>query len=773
MLKYTVNYGYMIGITTRLIKSLMGYGVVAVVAGVISIGLLSQPAEAAAPASTPNPQASITPLIQFAADNVNTTATDEEITCVGGALGYITCPLIDISANVILFTSRFLDTIFNFQALSMPELRESWGVFVNLANISMAIGFLVIVMSQATSIGISTYGIKRMLPRMIAAAILINMSFYVCALAIDISNVLGHNMKSFIVSMIPEQNTDTTDDINKSKYCQAANFLTKAVEFGIDRLPNIPFIPDAGDAVAKGTNFGIGVFEAFSGCNIKKIQRGLSGGITIVTVIVAVILIAVFIAFIITIALAIIRYVALIFLVMLAPLAFAAWVLPNTEQYFRKWWNLFIRMLVIYPVAMFLFGGSIFAASVIGNIAEINEGRFIAEMFESSRIGEEGIKAIWAGIQLFIIAMPLFIIPKLFKGLDGITGNLASKLAAMSSRATSAVARAPIKATKAVGKAGLREGRYAALNQAYRNKNKTGLAGSLSRGYIRANSLADRGKLRKAVQEERMRQQAAEQYVRDKSDIFGGDTMLTAAHASAAMDAAMKRQKARETLYTQDGTQFNTMAKQLEDAVATRGGGDDAAATTGAALSQLYKGGATGQAMAKAAIARGVARTGGNMSKDIQNTINRITKENYDTLKSSDFTLTGMADGGKYNPQSLADAGAPVIARQSAHALASNFSQIKQSEAQIIVNNPQAFQNVIGSEAEREIITARANGATVLPSHLARHIKTFDADYNPVRVAHTPTAPPSSGPTPGTTSGPTPGTTSPGGIYIPRPGERK
>lgn len=367
----------------------------------------------------------ITPLVQFAAPGENTTTTQDgqEITCVGGPLGYITCPLIDITSGTIKFIAAFLDVIFNFQALSNDAMRSAWGVFVNLANIMIGIAFLIIIMSQATSMGISSYGIKRTLPRIVAAVILINMSFYVCAFAIDVSNVLGHNMMSFVSSLsegIESPPTSSSESSEEQSSCSKVGGVIGGAIGGIVGTVGGP----AGSVVgaAGGAFFGNKV-----GCTIGLIAGGLMGGITIITVIIAVGLVAIFIAFITTLALAIIRYVLLIFLVVLAPLAFAAWVLPNTEKFFQKWWGMFSKLLMIYPAVMFMFGASMFAADIVGSV--LGNGEFIKDLFpESGAITADAVKAVWAVVQLFIIAMPLFFIPAMFKGMDSITGGIAGKI---------------------------------------------------------------------------------------------------------------------------------------------------------------------------------------------------------------------------------------------------------------------------------------------------------------------------------------------------------
>jgi hypothetical protein len=59
------------------------------------------------------------------------------------------------------------------------------------------------------------------------------------------------------------------------------------------------------------------------------------------------------------------RQALVLLLIMIAPLAFVAYLLPNTEGWFKKWKDLFLRMLVFYPMFSVLFGASQLAGWVI------------------------------------------------------------------------------------------------------------------------------------------------------------------------------------------------------------------------------------------------------------------------------------------------------------------------------------------------------------------------------------------------------------------------
>jgi hypothetical protein len=59
------------------------------------------------------------------------------------------------------------------------------------------------------------------------------------------------------------------------------------------------------------------------------------------------------------------RQAIIIILIVISPLAFVAYLLPNTEDWFHKWRKLFITLLLMFPIISVIFGGSQLAAAVI------------------------------------------------------------------------------------------------------------------------------------------------------------------------------------------------------------------------------------------------------------------------------------------------------------------------------------------------------------------------------------------------------------------------
>ena len=251
----------------------------------------------------------------------------ENATCYSqvGGLGWLICP-------VTAFLAKGIDTIYGViedflivEPISMESnspVYTIWMYIRNITNIVFVIFLLFIIYSQITGFGISNYGIKKALPRLIIAAILVNISYILCVAAVDVSNIVGKSLHDFLGSV-------------------AENALSSGV---VSADVSVTFY-DVFTTVAAG-----GVIGALA--------VGLAGGpLGLLLALIPVILggiISVLIG-LVTISL---RQAVIILLVAIAPLAFVAYLLPNTEKWFKKWTDMFSQMLFFYPMFALLFGAS-------------------------------------------------------------------------------------------------------------------------------------------------------------------------------------------------------------------------------------------------------------------------------------------------------------------------------------------------------------------------------------------------------------------------------
>lgn len=324
--------------------------------------------------------------------NSSESGGEAEVSCQGGVLGWILCPFVKVMTDVIREVAGIIDGLMQYRLLATAEseansgggqgslqsnvnpsdiMRAAWQNFLNIANILLVIAFLAIIFSQATSVGISNYGIKRMLPRLIAGAILMNLSFYICAFAVDLTNILGNSILG--------------------------------VMQGMSNISGDPSIQGAMDQLSGPSG----------------LRQGFAVGILAVAAAVAVAVIGllpVLFGILVVLIVLAVRQVVLTVLILVSPIAFVAWLLPNTEQYFKKWWSLFSTMLLAYPIVMLVFGAAMFVASLLQAVNRVGG--------DTSGTAIGGL--VDALLPLIILTVPLFILPKIITSTNSILGKVYS-----------------------------------------------------------------------------------------------------------------------------------------------------------------------------------------------------------------------------------------------------------------------------------------------------------------------------------------------------------
>ena len=250
-------------------------------------------------------------------------------------VGWILCPVVNFLASGM---DHLYDILSSFlvvqpaQSNADSSLFKIWSIVRNIANICFVIGFLVVIFSQVSGVGITNYGIKRVMPRLILAAILVNISFWVCALAIDLSNTLGYGVHSLFMGVFDSLNTAGAYQQNITWTSVASTILS-------------------GTAVAGLAAYGIyGSIAATAPSLLITFIPTLLG--VMISALVALLVVSV-------------RQALIVCLVIISPLAFVAFLLPNTEKYFTKWRELFMTLLLVYPIFAVVFGGSQLAGMAI------------------------------------------------------------------------------------------------------------------------------------------------------------------------------------------------------------------------------------------------------------------------------------------------------------------------------------------------------------------------------------------------------------------------
>ena len=259
---------------------------------------------------------------------------DTSCTAQTGAVGWIVCPTSSFLAKITDYLFGVLEDFLVVKPMyadNESPVYATWQYMRNIANVVFVVFMMIVIISQVTSIGISNYGIKKVLPRIITAILLVNLSYVICALAVDLSNIIGHELREVFVSIqsaITDTGVGTSITIEGSTWAQMLTILTGGA--GIATL----------GLVASG---------------------GFMGAIFLLIPVLFGALIAI-IAAIITLAA---RQALVILLVIVSPLALVAYLLPNTDKLFKKWMDLLLKMLVIFPAFSLIFGAAQLAGWVI------------------------------------------------------------------------------------------------------------------------------------------------------------------------------------------------------------------------------------------------------------------------------------------------------------------------------------------------------------------------------------------------------------------------
>lgn len=306
--------------------------------------------------------------------DASTATTSRPSECKLNGLGWAVCSVTEMLADGMDFIygviSDFL-TVRPLQTTQDSTLYTAWSYMRNFANVAFVIAFLIVIYSQVTGVGVSAYGIKRLLPRVVIAAILVNVSYWLCAIAVDLSNIAGMSFQN----LFTELRNNLSNNPNWNMHVTWKDLSTFLL---------------SGGAIVGG---GIGLYTLAAGTTI-----GGAVWMLIPT------LLTVYLAALVALVVLALRQGIIIILIVVSPLAAAAYLLPNTESYAKKLFNLFQTMLVLFPIFSIVFGGSQLAGLLI--IMNAN-----------------GVVMIILGMAVQVA--PLFVTPILVKFSGGLLGRVA------------------------------------------------------------------------------------------------------------------------------------------------------------------------------------------------------------------------------------------------------------------------------------------------------------------------------------------------------------
>ncbi len=250
-------------------------------------------------------------------------------TCAIDTVGWVICPTMRSIAKLADYGFAFINTNFlrleyNIFNTGSSGIFKSWQLMQTIANVLFVLALMAIAYMQITGKG-GTYNIKRMLPRLVIAAIAVNLSYYICAIAIEGVGIFGNGILELLKG------------VSKQVGPAAMSLDSAAQGFNDSRITDI-----------------------------TTAVLNKNGTVWILLAPVAAVAVAIAITCAVGLVILIMRKVVVSMLVLVAPIIFVLYLLPNTEQFFHQWRRLFVQLLLLYPVVAFLLGtGQIISATIM------------------------------------------------------------------------------------------------------------------------------------------------------------------------------------------------------------------------------------------------------------------------------------------------------------------------------------------------------------------------------------------------------------------------
>ena len=303
---------------------------------------------------------------------------EEKNSCGIDGIGWLVCPVMNFVAGINDAAYSAISGFLDIKPAILSDgnnsgAKQGWEFFRNIANAIFAVIFLWIIFSQISNVGVSNYGIKKILPRLIIGALLVNLSYYLCQIFVDLSNILGHTLKDALESGAGEIGANS-----------------EATGLGSEIIAKILGLTGAGLFIALAVG-------------LPTLAAGFLAIMTVFIILV-------------------VRQAGIILLIAMSPIAFAAWLLPNTEDLFKKWMKMFRGLLLVFPIISLLYGAGKLAGAVLASNATVDPNN-----------PDETMQL----VALAATTMPLIATPFVLQNSLSSLGSIGAKIGKMSANAHS------------------------------------------------------------------------------------------------------------------------------------------------------------------------------------------------------------------------------------------------------------------------------------------------------------------------------------------------
>lgn len=216
-----------------------------------------------------------------------------------------------------------------------------------------------------------SYNVKKILPRLFVAVILIQLSWFLFTGMIVLTNAIAYGIEGLIYAPFGGAKNMGTEQI--------LSMSTGGSQLGA-------FAAIAAGVTAVGAALAVGGVLA-------------TAGMVLLGVLIALALLA-------------FRQVMIVALLLISPLAIVAWILPGTEKWWKMWWESFSKLLLLYPI-------------IIGFLAT---GRALAYIVQKADPDTGATGALDAVLKFILVIIcifgPFYLIPKTFQLAGGVFQTL-------------------------------------------------------------------------------------------------------------------------------------------------------------------------------------------------------------------------------------------------------------------------------------------------------------------------------------------------------------
>lgn len=255
--------------------------------------------------------------------------TNSLSTCAIETVGWIICPTMLSIARLADYGFTYINK--NFLRIDYSLTSDSsgtykaWSIMRSVANALFVVAFMVLVYSQLTGKG-GGYNMKRLIPKLLISAILVNVSYYLCIVLIDVTNIIGDSLMTILQNI--------------------------ASRVGNSVMP-------IGGKAASG-------FQDGTLTTITSSVMAKAGVAWVLLTPVAAVIISIATISAAGLVLLIMRKTVVALLILGSPVLFVAYLLPNLERFFFQGVRLFGQLLLLYPIVALLLGaGQIVSATIV------------------------------------------------------------------------------------------------------------------------------------------------------------------------------------------------------------------------------------------------------------------------------------------------------------------------------------------------------------------------------------------------------------------------